>query len=150
MLFIWKDSTMRTHYGLFLYLKHCKCHPDQITLRPTISHSGIDECFLGGFASDILPGYTPQKLKINPGHFWIDTVRKLFPILNSFCVFQQYKQTPMRKNWTLMAGILCLLSHRNSRWFSAILGLCQNLELRDKRQARNHKHKALTLQSNHY
>lgn len=37
-------------------LKNCKCHPNQINPRLTISDSGIDKCFVGVFAShDIIP-----------------------------------------------------------------------------------------------
>ena len=49
-----------------------------------------------------------------------------------------------------MTRTLCLISHRNSRWLFAILGLCQDLKQRDKRLARNHKHKVCTLQSSYY
>lgn len=42
--------------GLLLYLNHCKRHPNQMNLRPTISDSGIDKCFIVVFAShDIIP-----------------------------------------------------------------------------------------------
>lgn len=92
----------------------------------------------------------PQRLRENPDHLCTDTVKKLFPIQDQLLLISAaWTNHLWKQGWTLMARILCLLSHRNSRWFSAILGLCQNLKLRDKRLARNHKPKVLNPQSSY-
>lgn len=133
--------------GLFFYLKQSKCHSNQINARPTIS-----DVALMNVLYEFLPlmKQSPEaKGKPRSSLHWHCQEALSHPE-STPAYFSSIDKHLWEKGWTLMARILCLLSHRNSRWFSAILGLCQNLKLRDKRLARNHKYKVLNPRSSYY